>query len=218
MTIQLLLSSKNYSSWSVRPWLVVTHFNIPHEEILANLYIEEDAKERVLAWNPAGTVPVLRDGELVIGESIAIMEYLAEQNPDNPLWPTAPIARARARAVSAEMHASFAHVRGEMPMNARGFAPGLNFTDGAYEDIARISEIWRDCRTRYGDQGDLLFGDFTIADAMYAPVVSRFKTYGIVLDDVCQAYADALLGLPACRAWFELAQAEPGIIDHYELG
>lgn len=218
MTLELLIVPINYSSWSVRPWLVMRHFAIPFEETVipvTEMPWNKEAKDEVLSWSAAGFVPVLRDGDITVWESLAIMEYLAEYAPDKPLWPKDHAARAKARAVSAEMHSGFTALRGECPMNARRVYENFALSDAAKADIARICELWRDCLA--GSGGPFLFGDFTIADAMYAPVVSRFKTYGVELDDICRAYSDSVLALPAVKDWYADAAAETWIIDKYEL-
>lgn len=222
MAIELLIVPINYSSWSVRPWLVMRHFAIPFDETIipvTEMPWNKEAKDVVLSWSGAGFVPVLRDGDITVWESLAIMEYLAEIAPDKPLWPKDRAARAKARAVSAEMHSGFSALRGECPTNARRVYENFALSDAAKADTARIMDIWRDCLSGNGGEsgGPFLFGDFTIADAMYAPVVSRFKTYGVELDDACQAYSDTIFALPAVREWYADAAAETWTIDKYEL-
>lgn len=218
MTLELLIVPINYSSWSVRSWLVMRHFDIPVEETVipvTEMPWNKDTKDVVLSWSAAGFVPVLRDGNVTVWESLAIMEYLAEYAPDKPLWPKDRAARAKARSASAEMHASFTALRGECPMNARRVYEDFALSDGVRADIARICDLWRDCLAESG--GPFLFGDFCIADAMYAPIVSRFETYGVELDDVCRAYSDALFALPAVQDWYAVTKAETWVIDKYEL-
>lgn len=217
MTLELLIAPKNYSSWSVRPWLVMHHFDIPFTERTVALFFDPDAKETILSWSGAGTVPVLRDGALTIWGSLAVMEYLAEQYPNKPLWPVDAHERALARAVSGEMHSSFAAMRGEIPMNVRAQIGGIPLSGEAQADIARICDIWRECRAAC-PHGPFLFGPFTIADAMYAPVISRFKTYGMALDETCGAYADAVLTLPSVKAWYAAAADETWRVEKYEFG
>lgn len=203
MGYQLLTAPKNYSSWSVRPWLVMRHFDIPFEEVVAPLFAEEGAKELILSWNAAGTVPVLRDGTLTIPDSLAIIEYLAEQHPDKPIWPKEASKRALARVVSAEMHASFMAVRNAMPMNVRARVEGLEFDEAVLSDIARIQHVWRTALEE--TNGPFLFGEFCAADAMYAPVISRFMTYGVALDEICRGYADAVMNVPASQEWVTIS-------------
>lgn len=175
------------------------------------------AKEEILSHSQAGKVPILRHGETMVWESLAICEYLAEQLPDAGLWPEDPAIRAAARAVSHEMHGGFMSVRREMPMNCRASKPGKGMADGVPDDIARITAIWRDCREEYGDGGEFLFGGFTIADAMFAPIVSRFTTYGVETDPVSRRYMDAILALPAMQAWTNAARAEPWTVENFEI-
>ena len=212
----LVIGNKNYSSWSFRGWLMVTHAGAAFDEV--RIVLDEPAtKQRILEHSPAGRVPVLRDGEVTVWESLAIGEYLAERFPAARLWPEDPEARAHARAVSAEMHAGFATLREAMPMNCRAHLPGKGRAPGVEHDIARIVALWRHCRERYGAGGDMLFGEFGIADAMFAPVVTRFVTYGVALDSVAREYADAVWALPAVEAWVAAARAEPERIESEEI-
>lgn len=219
MSLKLLIANKNYSSWSVRAMLVLDHFDIPYDLMRgrANLgeVINEIATETITDWSAAGKVPVLRDGELTVWESIAIIEYLADRFPDKPIWPADARARALARAVSAEMHAGFVSLRGEMPMNARRRYEHFSYGADTAADIARIQQLWGDCLARSG--GPFLFGAFCAADAMFVPVISRFRTYGVTMDAVSAAYADAVWELPAVKAWQADAAAEPTVIAKYEL-
>lgn len=214
----LIIGNKAYSSWSLRPWLLLKNAGIPFTEKRIAIYTpewQEAIRHHIL---PAGKVPVLRDGDLTIWDTLAICEYLAECFPDKQLWPTDPAARAIARAVSAEMHSSFADLRHNMNMNCRKSLPGFGRAPGVQEDIDRITTLWRDCRARYGGGGDMLFGRFSIADAMYAPVATRFTTYHVPLDPVCDAYVKALYALPAMQQWIEQAHAETEVIEQYEHG
>ena len=203
----LVIANKNYSSWSMRPWVLLRALGIDFEEV--QLKFESDAWRRHIGrWSPTGLVPVLWiDGEQ-IWESLAIVETVAERFPDRPVWPRDPAARAHARAVCAEMHAGFRAVRGTMPMNIRGAHPGKGMTPESRRDIDRIVAIWTGCRERFGRGGELLFGAFTAADAYYAPVVMRFATYAVELPPVARAYADAVQALPAVREWCAVARAE----------
>ena len=214
-TFTLVMGNHNYSSWSMRPWLAMTHFGVPFEEVVIPLR-EPDTKARLAEHSPSGLVPVLRHGDRVIWDSLAIIDYVAEQAPVPAMWPADDHARAVARSVSQEMHSGFSALRTHMTMNVRASKPGKGRADGVAEDIARVTEIWRDCRERFGTGGDFLFGPFTAADAMYAPVVTRFRTYGVDLDAVSEAYAEAICALPACRTWFANAAAEPWTIPFYE--
>lgn len=169
-------------------------------------------KAEILKHSPVGTVPILKHDGLVIPESLAICEYVAEQFAPQ-LWPADGEERAIARAVSAEMHAGFLPLRTHMPMNCRDRQPGKGHFPDVLQNIARIQAMWRDCRSRYGSGGAFLFGEFSIADAMYAPVVSRFVTYGVEMDRVCQAYADAIWSLAGMRAWLAAAEQEAEVIE-----
>lgn len=214
--LRLYLGNKAYSSWSLRPWLAAKVAGIPFEEEVVPLY-EDGSAERMRALSPCGKVPVLHHGDLVVWESLAIVEYLAELFPDRGLWPTDRTARAVARAVSTEMHAGFAALRTNMGMNVRRRLPGRGRAPGVAEDIARIVALWADCRARFGAGGPFLFGGFTIADAMFAPVVTRFETYVVELDAGARAYSSAVLALPAMKEWYAAAESEPWVIDRYEV-
>lgn len=213
-TFTLVLGNKNYSSWSLRPWLAMRQAGIAFDEVVIPLYRPE-SKTALLEHSPAGKVPVLVHDGRAIWDSLAIMEYLAETFPAAGLWPEDPTARALARCISAEMHAGFARLRASMPMDLREHLPGKGRSDAVEADIARITAIWRDCRARFGDGGPFLFGPFSIADAMYAPVATRFRTYGVGLDTTCQAYAEAVLALPAFLEWQAAALQEPWVITRY---
>ncbi len=214
--LTLVIGNKNYSSWSLRAWLALEHTGAAFDELRIALDTPTTRAD-ILRHSPAGRVPVLHDGEVTVWESLAICEYLAERFPHARLWPADPAARALARAASAEMHAGFAALRQAMPMNCRAHLPGKGRAPGVDDDIARVRDIWRDCRARFGAGGDMLFGQFTAADAMFAPVVSRFQTYGVSLDPVSRAYADAVSALPAMEAWTAAARAEPERIEREEL-
>jgi len=205
--MRLVIGNKNYSSWSLRPWLVLKQTGVPFEETRIPLDTP-DTRRQILEFSPTGKVPVLIDGDLTIWDSLAIAEYLAEQYPAAKLWPSDVKSRAWARSVSAEMHSGFMPLRSHMSMDLRAARHGQGRTPEVLADIARIVTIWRDCRAEYAVDGDFLFGAFTIADAMYAPVVSRFRTYGVPLDGICEAYAEAILALPAMQAWSQAAHAE----------
>ncbi len=204
----LVIGNRNYSSWSLRPWLLLRVHGVAFDEVRLPLDTPEFAA-KIPRWSPSGRVPVLRHGDLEIWDSLAICEYVNETFLDRAGWPHDASARAVARAVSAEMHAGFLALRDALPMNCRARRPGLAVGADARRDIDRVRAIWRDCRTRFAGTGAFLFGRFSIADAMYAPVASRFETYAVALDGPCRAYADTLLGLPAMREWMREAAAEP---------
>jgi glutathione S-transferase len=212
---QLVIGNKNYSSWSLRPYLVLTHHGIPFEEIVIPLYRPESKRE-LLKYNPAGKVPCLLDGGRSIWDSLAIMEYLAERFPQKKLWPEDLNLRSVARSISAEMHSGFLALRQEMPMNCRGAAsPDRQFPEEVGRDVLRIREIWKTCLENYG--GPFLFGsEFGIADAMYAPVVLRFQTYRVALSEKPKEYADAILALPALQQWLHDAREESWVLDFAE--
>lgn len=208
--LTLVVGSKNYSSWSLRPYLALAHTGQPFREVVIALD-EPDTAAKIAEYTPSGRVPVLRHGALSIWDSLAICEYLAETFPQAKLWPEDKQARAIARSVVAEMHSSFSNLRQNMTMDIRARKPGKGRAPGVAEDIARIQAIWNDCRSRFGQGGPFLFGHFTIADAFYAPVVTRFVTYEVELDAVSQAYRDTVLSLPALKTWTEAALKEPPV-------
>jgi glutathione S-transferase len=214
-SLTLVIGNKNYSSWSMRPWLVLRQADVAFREVRIPLYWPESAAE-LSAWSPSGKVPALHDGEIRVWDSLAICEYLAERFPEKQLWPADPAARAVARSVSAEMHAGFAALRTQMSMNIRARYPGMGRTAESLADIGRIVTIWTDCRAQFGSGGDFLFGRFSIADAMYAPVALRFQTYGVTLAGAAKAYADAVLALPALHEWVADAVAETERIEQFE--
>jgi glutathione S-transferase len=202
----LVIGNYNYSSWSLRAWIALKTFGFNFEEKRIPLY-GPAAKDEILRHSPAGKVPVLIDGKAVVWDSLAILEYLAEKNPK--VWPTDTSDRARARSVSAEMHSGFAHLRTHMSMNVRKRYPGKGRTPEVLSEIERINAIWSDAK------GPFLFGPFSGADAMYAPVVLRFRTYGVQADN--QAYYDAMLALPAMQAWIAAAEREAETIPQFDM-
>jgi glutathione S-transferase len=210
----LVIGNKNYSSWSLRPWLAMKVLGLEFEERRVSLYVP-GAKEQLLAHSPAGKVPILIDGERKVWDSLAILEYLAESHP--ALWPAAPAARALARSISAEMHSGFAALRQHMSMNIRKRHPGKGRTPESLADIARIVAMWSDCRAHFGAGGPFLFGAFGAADAMYAPVVLRFRTYAVELPPPCRDYADAVLELPALHEWMDDAEREAASLPQFEM-
>jgi len=209
----LAIGNYNYSSWSLRAWIALRHTGADFDVIRIPLDRPE-TKAAILAQSPAGKVPVLREGGLAVWDSLAICEYLAERFPGARLWPEDRAARATARAASAEMHAGFAALRRHMPMDCRARHPGAGHAPGVEADIARITALWTDLRTRFGAGGDMLFGHFTVADAMFAPVVSRFATYAVELDRGARDYVDAVLALPIMREWCAAAEAETEVIEN----
>jgi len=204
--LTLVIGNKNISSWSMRPWVAAVAFNIPFTEVRL-LLDQPDTATNIANYSQAGRVPVLLAGEMTIWDSLAICEYLAEQFPDKHLWPQDVAARAMARSITAEMHSGFAALRNDMSMNIQARLPGRGRTPGAQADIGRICEIWEECLARFGHH-EYLFGDFSIADAFYAPVVTRFKTYGVALAPALQAYCDRVLAHPAVARWVREAMQE----------
>ena len=211
----LIIGNRNFSSWSMRAWLALRATGADFDEVLVPLDRQETRAE-ILRWSPTGRVPALHDGGLVIWDSLAICEYLAEKFPAAGLWPADPAARAAARSVTAEMHSGFTALRSQMPMNLRASRPLAERDPAVDEDIRRILEIWESCRRDFGSGGELLFGEFTIADAFYAPVASRFITYGVEPEGAAGRYMDALWALPAVREWADAARAEDLRVPHYE--
>lgn len=212
--LKLVIGNKNYSSWSMRPWLALRANGIPFEEKFIPLYTGTADKQRILDVSPAGKVPILIDGDVTVWDSLAIIEYLAEKFPEKKLWPDDRAARARARAISAEMHSGFAALRNECGMNLHRPVGPVPLSEGAQGNIARIQEIWTDCLTRHG--GPFLFGAFSGADAMYAPVVHRFRTYAIEVGAESRRYMDAMQSLPAFQEWTRDGLAETIVIEKFE--
>jgi glutathione S-transferase len=204
----LVVGNKNYSSWSLRAWLAMKVLGLPFREVRIPLYGPE-SKRALLEYSPAGKVPCLVDGEVRVWDSLAILEYLAERHP--ALWPADAALRARARSISAEMHSGFPNLRQHMSMNIRKRHPGKGRTPEVLAEIARIVALWSEAR------GPFLFGAFGAADAMYAPVVLRFRTYAVELPPVCRAYADAVLALPALQQWMRDAERETESLPQFEL-
>ncbi len=216
MTLKLIIGNKNYSSWSMRPWLALRANRIAFEEIFIPLYTGDADKARILSFTPSGKVPALIDGRVTIWDSLAIIEYLAEKFPQARLWPEAPAARAHARSISAEMHSGFAALRQECGMNLHRPVRATALSADAGANIARIQAIWIDCRARYGELGPFLFGSFSAADAMYAPVVHRFLTYAIEVAPAAQFFMDAMQALPAFQEWTRAGLAETLAIERFE--
>jgi glutathione S-transferase len=216
MALALVIGNKNYSSWSLRPWLAMKAAGIAFDETLISLDAK-DFKARVTALGGVGRVPVLIDGEVRVWESLAILEYLAEKFPAACLWPKHTTARAHARAISSEMHSGFMPLRRHLPMNVARPVKKRALDDGAAADAARIDAIWSECRVRFGSGGVFLFGAFGAADAMYAPVVWRFHTYAVDVSPAARAYMDAVIALPASIEWREAARREPWVLPHDEV-
>ena len=215
MALTLVIGNKNYSSWSFRPWIAMKVAGIAFDEQVISLDAP-DFKTRVGRISGTGKVPALVDGEVHVWESLAILDYLAESFPKAGLWPADRAARAHARAVAAEMHAGFMAMRRECPMNMWRPVTPRELTPQALADARRIEAIWTDCRTRFGADGPFLFGSFGAADAMYAPVVSRFHTYAVEVSAPARAYMAAVMALPAWLEWRAAALQEPWVLPHDE--
>lgn len=208
----LVIGNKNYSSWSLRPWLAMKQAGLNFTEVRIPLDTPT-THEEIRRYSPSGRVPVLIEGDLKVWESLAICEYIAERWAPQ-LWPADFAAKAIARSISAEMHAGFQSLREKMPMDCRNRYPGEGMTPAVQTDIDRIFTIWQECRDQFGKKGDFLFGDFTITDAMFAPVVSRFVTYDVKLEGVAKEYAYTLWNLPAFQEWLTAATNEQEIIEY----
>jgi glutathione S-transferase len=216
MSLHLTIGNKNYSSWSFRPWIAMKVAGIPFEEEVISLDAK-DFKPRVTKVSGTGKVPALADGQVMVWESLAILEYVAERFPNARLWPADPATRAYARAIAAEMHAGFVPLRRLLPMNMWRPVQKRELTPDAQSNVRRIEAIWTDCRMRYGAGGVFLFGAFGAADAMFAPVVSRFHTYSVEVNAVAQAYMDAVMALPAWGEWRAAALKEPWVLADDEV-
>ena len=217
----LVIGNKNYSSWSLRGWLMARIAGIEFEEIIVPLDLPE-TQPTIRKHSPSGRVPVLLHRGLAVWESLAIAEYLNDLKPEAGLWPASAAARAHARSISAEMHAGFVDLRNNMPMNIRASYPGKGMTPQVRADIERITGLWRDCRKRFStafqkDEG-FLFGTISAADAMFAPVATRLRTYGVKLDSDSDAYCNTILGYAPLKEWIGDAKNEPWLIAAYELG
>lgn len=211
----LIIGNKNYSSWSLRPWLALRATGIAFTEQKLGFFTEEFSR-KVGAVSPAGLVPVLLDQDFAVWDSLAICEYVAERHPEAGLWPKDAKARARARSLVAQMHSGFGALRNALPMNIEAHLPGIKLPEAAQQDISRLQAIWHDTRAEFGQGGPFLFGAFSIADAFFAPVVSRFTTYGIAAAGAVRDYMDAVLALPAMQDWMRDARAEATFVPEDE--
>ena len=213
--MKLILGNKKYSSWSFRPWLLLKVAGLPFDEEVIEIG-RPDSYDRIRRYSPGGRVPVLVDKHATVWESLAICEYIAEKHPGMGFWPEHARARATARSVSHEMHAGFQALRQNLPCHFTARYDDFEVPADARPDIARILEIWVSNREAWGSGGPFLFGKFSVADAMYAPVVFRFRAYGVEVDSVSKAYMDTIAALPATREWVKAAQAEAAVIPAYE--
>ena len=215
MALTLVIGNKSYSSWSMRPWMLLEGFGIPFAEIVIPLYAE-GSKETILKTSPSGKVPALVDGDVTIWDSLSICEYVAEGFPRLAIWPREKAARALARSMSAEMHSSFQALRQLCPMVVHRPKAPADFTADALADVARIEAMWAASRAKCGQGGPFLFGAFSAADAMYAPIVLRFDNYYAPVNATTQAYMDAIMATPAWKKWMAGAAAETWRIPRFE--
>ena len=213
--LKIVIGNKKYSSWSLRGWLALKHTGEPFEEILVPLD-KPSTREQLLRHSSSGRVPVLIDGDTTVWDSLSICEYLGERFPHRRMWPEDRKARALARSISAEMHSGFQNLRNDLTMKIVESIPTQSFRPEVKEEIRRILSIWTDCRQRFGGSKPFLFGDFGNADAMFAPVVSRFRTYGVTLDGPAAAYADAIWNHPSMQEWVAAAKVEAHRVLRYE--
>lgn len=212
----LVIGNCRYSSWSLRPWLLLEHFGVDFDTVVLPLDTP-DFQRDVRQWSPSGRVPALRHGAIDVWDSLAICEYVNESLLDAKGWPDDRAARAHARAVTAEMHSGFAALRGECPMNVcRRMQHPLPLSAAAQADLSRIDALWCAAREGFGSGGPLLFGGFSIADAFYAPVAARIRTYALLVSPTAAAYVEAIYALPAMQAWLAAAHAETAVLEKYE--
>jgi glutathione S-transferase len=217
VALKLVIGNKNYSSWSMRAWLALRAGNIAFDEIFIPLYTDDKAdKERILSFSGSGKVPTLVDGDITVWDSLAIIEYVAERFPEARLWPDDRARRAHARSICAEMHSGFLPLRNECGMNLHRPVGPVDLSADARANVARIERIWLECRERYGALGPFLFGPFGAADAMFAPVVHRFRTYAIEVAPEARAYMETMMALPAFQEWTKAALAETLVIERFE--
>jgi glutathione S-transferase len=214
LLMKLLIGNRNYSTWSLRPWLVLRHFEIPFEDEVLQLS-GDGWREAIAARSPTGKLPVLIDGDLVLPETIAIIEYLADAFPEKAIWPLDRTNRALARAASAEMHAGFSALRNHAPMNLRSSHPGKVSADSVAHDLHRLESLLGGLLEN--SSGPYLFGAFSAADAMYAPIATRIRTYALPVSDTLAAYVEAIYGLPAFQDWLAQALKEPWVVDDDEI-
>ena len=212
--MKLLIGNRNYSTWSLRPWLVLRHFAVDFEDEVLQL-AGDGWRDVLAARSPTGKVPVLIDGDLVVPETIAIIEYLADRFPEKAIWPRDLHERALARAAAAEMHGGFSALRNHAPMNLRASHPGKVDADVVSKDLRRVEALWGGLLSRSG--GPYLFGEFSAADAMFAPLATRIRTYDLPVSDIAAAYVEAIYSLPAFQDWLTLALREPWIVDDDEI-
>ncbi|MDP3544982.1 MAG: glutathione S-transferase family protein [Phreatobacter sp.] len=213
--MKLVIANKAYSSWSLRPWILMRHFAVPFEEEVIALY-KPDTKARIAGYSGAGRVPVLVDGEATVWESLAIIEHVAERFPGLAIWPRDALARSHARSAATEMHAGFTALRSRCPMNIGRAPKAIAMDEAVQRDVDRLVALWREARSRFGAAGPFLYGAFSAADAMFAPVVNRLHAYDIAVPEDIRAYMDAVMALAAWREWEAAARAEPWHEPRYD--
>lgn len=211
--LQLIIGNKRYSSWSMRPWMLMREFQIPFEETLVPLY-QDETQQALLAHSPAGKVPILRDGEVTVWESLAIIDYVAELYPELPIWPRERVARAHARSLACEMHAGFAALRAECSVNFGRPRHALSLTEAARADVRRLDDAWLGALTRFG--GRFLFGQFCAVDAMFAPIAQRLDNYVIPVSDEARGYIEEVKSLPSWEEWGDAARREEWRLPQFE--
>lgn len=216
MALTLVIGNKNYSSWSMRPWMALKAAGIPFDEVVIPLYTGDEDKQRILHYSPAGKVPILIDGAVKVWDSLAIIEYLAERFPDKGIWPTDAATRAHARSISAEMHSGFAPLRNECSMNIHRPIQQKALSADARANVERIQQIWIDCRRAHAKTGPFLFGRISGADAMFAPIIHRFRTYGVAVVAEAADYVSSMQAHPAFAEWTEAALKETWMIERFE--
>lgn len=216
-TLHLAIGNKLYSSWSMRPWVLLKALDIAFTQTVIPMY-RDDTKGEMLKYAPTGMVPSINHGKVVVWESLAVMEYIAEAFPDKHVWPKDAVARAYARSVASEMHAGFRALRMACPMNLSRIFKLKDYAADVHADIARIEAIWADCRSQHAAKGDFLFGAYSAADAMFTPVVARLEHYQIPVSARTRAYMDSILNHFAYQAWCSEALQEPWYLPHYEEG
>jgi len=214
--IKLIIGNRNYSSWSLRAWFALRKSGLPFEEQRLSLF-EPEFDAAIPEFSPSGKVPAIIVDNQSIWDSLAVCEYLNEAT-EGRLWPQDPMARAHARSISAEMHSGFENLRAQMPMNCRAEGRRVAIDSNLQSDIDRIQAIWSDAKIRFGGLGQWLYGDFSIADAFYAPVVSRFKTYGVATDELSSRYMEAVLTDQDLAHWYQMAGAESEVLEEEEVG
>ena len=215
MPLKLVLANKAYSSWSLRPWILLMHFKIPFEEVVIPMD-EPETRANMLEYAPSGKCPSLHDGKIAVWESLAIIEYVAEAYPEKAIWPRAKAARAHARSLASEMHAGFGALREACPTNFRRPVRAIALSDAVRADVARIEAAWAHARKTFGRGGSYLFGRFSAADAMFAPVVNRFHVYDVPVSKPARDYMETIMALRAWKAWIAGAEAEPWQIERYD--